>query len=47
MLVPNPLANTGLLAGMVAFYTIFVCIIALPHVVGNWLDRKRGIWYVS
>jgi Brp/Blh family beta-carotene 15,15'-monooxygenase len=46
-LVPNPLGNAGLLAGSVAFYTIFVCLLALPHiVVGQWLDRGRGIWYV-
>jgi len=46
-LVPNPLGNTGLLAGSVAFYTVFVCILALPHiVVGDWLDQARGIWYV-
>jgi Brp/Blh family beta-carotene 15,15'-monooxygenase len=46
-LVPNPLGAATLLPGLVAFYTIFVCIIALPHVVvGDWLDRARGIWYV-
>ncbi len=44
---PNPLGTQGLLPGLVAFYTIFVCIVALPHVVvGEWLDFKRGIWYV-
>ena len=44
---PNPLAGAGLLPGLVAFYTIFVCVIALPHVVvGEWLDVGRGIWYV-
>ncbi len=42
----NPLPGT-LLTGVVAFYTVFVCIIALPHVVvGDWLDSERGIWYV-
>jgi len=47
LIVPNPLANTRLLPGLVAFYTIFICIVALPHVVvGEWLDFKRGIWYV-
>ena len=47
LLVPNPLGNAGLLAGSVAFYTIFVCLLALPHIiVGDWLDRDRGIWYV-
>ena len=46
-LVPHPLGNAGLLAGSVAFYTIFVCLLALPHiVVGDWLDQQRGIWYV-
>ena len=46
-LVPNPLGTAGLLAGSVAFYTIFVCLLALPHiVVGDWLDQRRGIWYV-
>ncbi|MEF8816276.1 MAG: Brp/Blh family beta-carotene 15,15'-dioxygenase [Salinibacter sp.] len=46
-LVPNPLGGAGLLGGAVAFYTIFVCILALPHiVVGEWLDQARGIWYV-
>ena len=47
LVAPNPLGNAGLLPGLVAFYTIFVCIVALPHVVvGEWLDFKRGIWYV-
>jgi len=45
--VPNPLGIGSLLGGLVAFYTIFICIVALPHVVvGEWLDQKRGIWYV-
>ena len=47
VLVPNPMGGAGLLAGAVAFYTVFVCILALPHiVVGEWLDQARGIWYV-
>ena len=47
VLVPNPLGGAGLLGGAVAFYTIFVCLLALPHiVVGEWLDPARGIWYV-
>ncbi|MFO8097991.1 MAG: Brp/Blh family beta-carotene 15,15'-dioxygenase [Salinibacter sp.] len=47
ILVPHPLGGAGLLAGAVAFYTVFVCILALPHiVVGEWLDQARGIWYV-
>jgi hypothetical protein len=46
-LVPNPLGGAGWLGGAVAFYTVFVCILALPHiVVGDWLDAARGIWYV-
>jgi Brp/Blh family beta-carotene 15,15'-monooxygenase len=46
-LVPNPLGGAGLLGGAVAFYTVFVCLLALPHiVVGEWLDAARGIWYV-
>ncbi|WP_263808472.1 Brp/Blh family beta-carotene 15,15'-dioxygenase [Salinibacter sp.] len=47
VLVPNPLGGAGRLGGAVAFYTIFVCLLALPHiVVGEWLDPARGIWYV-
>lgn len=47
MVAPNPLAGGALLYGLVAFYTIFICIVALPHVVvGEWLDFDRGIWYV-
>ncbi len=47
VVAPNPLAGASLLPGAVAFYTIFVCIIALPHVVvGEWLDFGRGIWHV-
>lgn len=43
---PNPLPG-GLLAGGVAFWSIFISIVALPHVVvGSLLDRNRGIWYV-
>ena len=46
-LVPNPLGGAGLLGGAVAFYTVFVCILALPHiVVGEWLYRARGIRHV-
>jgi Brp/Blh family beta-carotene 15,15'-monooxygenase len=47
VLVPNPLGGASLLGGAVAFYTVFVCMLALPHiVVGEWLDRARGIWHV-
>lgn len=35
----NPLGNATALPGVVAFYTVFICIVALPHVVGEWLDR--------
>lgn len=46
LIMPNSPFSLGLLAGLVSFYTIFVCIIALPHVVvGQWLD-DRGIWHV-
>ena len=44
---PNPLSGGSPLSGAVAFYTIFVCVIAMPHVVvGEWLDFGRGIWHV-
>jgi len=46
-LAPNPLGGGPLLAGAVAFWSVFVSVIALPHVVvGSWLDDGRGIWYV-
>jgi len=45
--VPNPLAGVSLLPGAVAFWSIFISIVALPHVVvGSVLDTERGIWYV-
>ena len=45
--VPNPLANAGILPGAVAFWSDFISVIALPHVVvGSVLDTERGIWYV-
>lgn len=44
---PNPLGGASLLPGLVGFWSVFVSIIALPHVViGSWFDRERGIWYV-
>ena len=44
---PNPLAGSSLLPGAVAFWSVFISIVALPHVVvGSLLDRERGIWYV-
>ncbi len=46
-LAPQPLGGAGLFVGLVAFWSIFVSVVALPHVVvGAWLDRGRGIWYV-
>jgi Brp/Blh family beta-carotene 15,15'-monooxygenase len=45
--VPSPMGGAPFWPGLVAFYSIFVSIIALPHiVVGAWLDREHGIWYV-
>lgn len=47
LLAPNPLAGAPLTIGAVAFFTVFISIVALPHVVvGSWLDTDRGIWYV-
>jgi len=44
---PNPFAGSGLLPGAVAFWSVAISIIALPHVVvGDLLDADRGIWYV-
>jgi len=44
--LPNPLP-AGLLASAVAFWSVAISIIALPHVVvGSLLDDQRGIWYV-
>jgi len=44
---PNPLGTSDLLPGAVAFWSMFISIVALPHiVVGSLLDRDRGIWYV-
>ncbi|WP_135662001.1 Brp/Blh family beta-carotene 15,15'-dioxygenase [Halorhabdus rudnickae] len=43
----RPLGGAPLLAGGVAFWSVAISIIALPHVVvGSFLDRERGIWYV-
>ena len=47
LVFPNPLAGVELLPGAVALWSVFVSIIALPHVlVGSVLDSDRGIWYV-
>jgi len=44
---PQPLGGANPLLGGVAFWTAFISIIALPHVVvGGVLDRSRGIWHV-
>ena len=43
----DPLGGAPLLPGAVAFWSISISIIALPHVVvGSFMDRERGIWYV-
>jgi Brp/Blh family beta-carotene 15,15'-monooxygenase len=46
-LVPNPLANSSFRFGAVAFWSVLISVVALPHVVvGSVLDRGRGIWHV-
>lgn len=46
-LAPQPLGGESIAIGLVAFWSIFISIIALPHVIiGSWYDRDRGIWYV-
>lgn len=46
LLMPNPFIHQNWLYNGVGFWTIFISIIALPHVVvGDFLDKKRGIWY--
>jgi Brp/Blh family beta-carotene 15,15'-monooxygenase len=45
-LAPNPLGTAPAAVGAVAFWSVFVSIIALPHVVvGDLLDRRQGIWF--
>jgi Brp/Blh family beta-carotene 15,15'-monooxygenase len=45
LVVPRP--PVGAVTWM-AFYSVFVAIIAVPHVVvGAWLDRQQGIWSVG
>ena len=47
LIFPNPLAGVGILPGAVAFWSVFISIVALPHiVVGSVFDTERGIWYV-
>jgi Brp/Blh family beta-carotene 15,15'-monooxygenase len=44
---PNPLGGAPTVVGAVAFWSVFVSIIALPHVVvGSLFDREQGIWFV-
>jgi Brp/Blh family beta-carotene 15,15'-monooxygenase len=44
---PNPLGGAEFLPGAVALWSVFISIVALPHiVVGAVLDTDRGIWYV-
>ena len=46
-LLPNPLAGASFLYGAVALWSVFISIIALPHIlVGSLFDQERGIWYV-
>jgi Brp/Blh family beta-carotene 15,15'-monooxygenase len=46
-LVPNPLPGPSFRYGAVAFWSVFISVVALPHVlVGGVLDRGRGIWHV-
>ena len=46
-LVPNPVPGPNLRLGLVAFWSVFISVVALPHVVvGSVLDRGRGIWHV-
>ncbi len=43
---PQPLGGAPLAIGAVAFWSVFVSIIALPHVVvGSLFDREAGIWF--
>ncbi|MFQ3284204.1 MAG: Brp/Blh family beta-carotene 15,15'-monooxygenase [Natronomonas sp.] len=45
-LAPNPMSGGTLPVSGVAFFSVFISIIALPHVVvGGWMDTDRGIWY--
>jgi Brp/Blh family beta-carotene 15,15'-monooxygenase len=44
---PAPLGGAPPVLGAVAFWSVFVSIIALPHVVvGSLFDREQGIWFV-
>lgn len=44
---PNAMVHSQWLFTGVAFWSVFISIIALPHIlVGQLFDRKRGIWYV-
>lgn len=44
--IPNAGIGSWALDGVV-YWTLFISIIAFPHIViGAWLDREHGIWYV-
>ncbi len=44
--IPNAGVGAWALDGVV-YWTLFISIIAFPHIViGAWLDREHGIWYV-
>lgn len=46
-LFPQPFAGVSILPGAVAFWSVAISIIALPHIlVGSVFDTDRGIWYV-
>jgi Brp/Blh family beta-carotene 15,15'-monooxygenase len=45
--LPDPLPTGSLYYDGVAFWSVFISVVALPHVVvGSVLDRGRGIWHV-
>ncbi|ERG91203.1 MAG: beta-carotene 15,15''-monooxygenase, Brp/Blh family [Haloquadratum walsbyi J07HQW1] len=45
--IPNPVPGESISLGLVAFWSVFISVIALPHVlIGNVLDYQRGIWHV-
>jgi Brp/Blh family beta-carotene 15,15'-monooxygenase len=47
LVFPNPVAGVELLPGAVAFWSVFISIVALPHIlVGSVFDTERGIWHV-
>lgn len=48
LVAPAPLGGLSTpIPGLVAFYSLFISVVALPHiVVGEWLDRRHGIWNI-